>query len=924
LLLAFSAAGAAYAQDDWEALNREVESLYRSGQYGRAAEVAERALSLAEKTYGPNHPAVAISLNDLGALYREMGRHDQAEPLYVRALQMREKALGPNHPHVAVSMGNLGVLYFSQGRYAQADPLLRAALAINEQAYGPDHPVVAHSLTNLAELHQALGHYVLVEPLLRRALAINERNHGPDHPAVALGLNNLAGVYDEQGQAALAAPLYQRALAIAEKTLGPDHPAVARSLNNLAGAYDEQGLGGQAGPLYRRSLAIVEKAFGAVHPTVATSLSNLAMHHLDREQTVQAEPLLRRSLDIREKLLGQDHPDVAISLVNLAKAGRMGGKLAEAETLYRRALVIQEKKLGAAHPRNAVTLMGLARAREAGRRPAEALAAARQGFKLLRARFSAGDAVVRLSEQKAYRDDFGFFVRLLAGSRGQEAAAEAFEAAQLAQASGVGQSVARMAARFAGRDDGLARAIRDHQEMAHRLARAEEALLHALGQPPERIDGGRVAALRKQSAEMEKSLAELRQDLSRRFPQYDAMTSPAPVALAEARNLPRPEEALVLYLVADRESFILSVRAGAAEFLRIDAGAAVLGEWVTRFRETLDPLRNPGMAPPDLAAARELYRQLFAPLERGLAGVRHVILVPDGPLQSLPFAALVDRMDRPGKPSYLADRFAFSVIPSVAALRALRIFSRPGPAAEPFVGFGDPVFEGAADSSRQVSARNLFVQAGATAPKGIADVEGVRRAPPLPDTATELRALAETLQAGSGSVHLRDRASERLVKQADLSRYRVLAFATHGVMAGEMGGVAEPGLLLTPPPAGSAEDDGYLTASEAAQLRLNADWVLLSACNTAAPDGTPGAEGLSGLARGFFHAGARSLLVSNWAVESRSAVALTTGMLRRYAADPQIGKAEALRLSMRQLRDEAGHAHPMFWAPFMVVGEGLR
>ena len=172
---------------------------------------------------------------------------------------------------------------------------------------------------------------------------------------------------------------------------------------------------------------------------------------------------------------------------------------------------------------------------------------------------------------------------------------------------------------------------------------------------------------------------------------------------------------------------------------------------------------------------------------------------------------------------------------------------------------------------------------------------------------------------------LGERATETLVRSEDLSRYRVIAFATHGLVAGELTGVAEPALVLTPPDEGSEADDGLLTASEIATLKLDADWVILSACNTAAADGTPGTEGLSGLAKAFFYAGARALLVSHWSVDSEAAVAITTGMLGEMAKAPEIGRAEALRRSMLAMMETDGKdqfAHPMFWAPFVIVGEG--
>jgi CHAT domain-containing protein len=152
-------------------------------------------------------------------------------------------------------------------------------------------------------------------------------------------------------------------------------------------------------------------------------------------------------------------------------------------------------------------------------------------------------------------------------------------------------------------------------------------------------------------------------------------------------------------------------------------------------------------------------------------------------------------------------------------------------------------------------------------------------------------------------------------------------FATHGLLAGEVRGVAEPALVLTPPARGSAQDDGLLTASEIARLKLDADWVILSACNTAEGDGTPGAEAYSGLARAFFHAGARALLVSHWPVASEPTVTLTTRMFESMRDAPGLTRAQALRVSMLDMLDRPAkplYSHPLFWAPFVVVGNSAQ
>jgi CHAT domain-containing protein len=201
----------------------------------------------------------------------------------------------------------------------------------------------------------------------------------------------------------------------------------------------------------------------------------------------------------------------------------------------------------------------------------------------------------------------------------------------------------------------------------------------------------------------------------------------------------------------------------------------------------------------------------------------------------------------------------------------------------------------------------------------------VRKLPALPETADELRAVAKSMATGEQDLYLAERASEPMLRQAGLDRYRVIEFATHGLMSGDLTGLAEPALVLTPPKEASAENDGLLTASKIATLKLNADWVVLSACNTAASDGTPDAGGLSGLAKAFFYAGARSLLVSNWSVPSEATVKLITGVFDELKNDPSIGRAEALRraeMAMLDPKNPPEFAHPMFWAPFVLAGEG--
>jgi CHAT domain-containing protein len=345
----------------------------------------------------------------------------------------------------------------------------------------------------------------------------------------------------------------------------------------------------------------------------------------------------------------------------------------------------------------------------------------------------------------------------------------------------------------------------------------------------------------------------------------------------------------------------------------------------------------------DLALAHELYGALIGPVEALIKDKSHLLVVPSGALTALPFHLLVTEKPAAAVPhvetlrdlatyrdaAWLLKRHAISVLPSVTSLNALRVFAHKDLGSKPMVGFGDPIFgpEAAPEASQRTAQARALVTRSYTdywQGAGIDRSKLAQALPRLPDTADELKAVAQKLGAPASDIKLRKDASETNVKRAPLADYRVVYFATHGLVAGDIKGLAEPSLALTVPKEPSDLDDGLLTASEVAQLKLNADWVVLSACNTVAGD-RPGAEALSGLARAFFYAGARALLVSHWAVESNAAMRLTTSTFDILRSDPSLGRAEALRRAMLAYINDATNplnTYPALWAPFVVVGEG--
>jgi CHAT domain-containing protein len=264
---------------------------------------------------------------------------------------------------------------------------------------------------------------------------------------------------------------------------------------------------------------------------------------------------------------------------------------------------------------------------------------------------------------------------------------------------------------------------------------------------------------------------------------------------------------------------------------------------------------------------------------------------------------------------------------------------------EPLIGFGDPYFSTQqADEDLAQGKRGPLLEVAALPDRDVAvrrraavetrkiDSADLARLPRLPDTADELKSIALSLKADpSRALYLGKAANEAKVKGIDLTKFRIVAFATHGLMPGDLNGLTQPALALTAPNVADVDGDGLLTMEEVLALKLDADWVVLSACNTAT-GAAAGAEAISGLGRAFFYAGARALLVTNWAVMSDAATALVADLFRRQAADPGLGRAEALRQAMLGLIDGPGYiyggktfysyAHPLFWAPYTIIGDG--
>jgi CHAT domain-containing protein len=419
----------------------------------------------------------------------------------------------------------------------------------------------------------------------------------------------------------------------------------------------------------------------------------------------------------------------------------------------------------------------------------------------------------------------------------------------------------------------------------------------------------------------------------------------------------RPDEAFLSFYFGRDVSFVWAVpKNGPVAFASVPATAIELEAKVRRLREALDPQAAMISDIPafDVALGYELYALLLKPVEQGWKSAKNLVVVTNGALGLLPLSLLptarvdVEQQGPPfagyAKVPWLARTHAVTMVPSAAALRTLRALPAGPPTRGKLVAFGDPYFSEAQANEAEdkpvtvasadgVTTRGLPLKRRSSPQTQGVDSAELALLPRLPDTADELRSIALALEADpSKTLYLGKEANESAVRKIDLSGFKVVVFATHGLVPGDLNGLTQPALALTAPKVAAVEGDGLLTMEEILTLKLDADWVVLSACNTGAGSGA-GAEAASGLGRAFFYAGTRAILVTNWSVHSQSARELVSDLFRRQAADAKLARAAALQQAMNALIDGKGfvdekgntlfsYAHPLFWAPYSLIGDG--
>ncbi len=828
-----------------------------------------------------------------------------------------------------------------------ADALLATRLAA--QAFGAGDVGHFEELMTLGARANLAENFAPAEQAYRAALAVQQKALGRDDPDTVLPLTSLALQVSDQGRFAEADTLFARAELLAPRA--NDRAATARLVHYRALHALNQGQLAQALTLLRqadaayatlvppemlapRPEARVEVAsLGALttsgpiaDPTVLSALMGvvetqryqaIVLRHMGRpEESAAMIATAERVATANDLVL----PLVTARLIRTAAtaAGAAGRTEAALAGLARSAVAFTEV-LPRTRPLAETDLLEAAELARQGQ-TARALEQCKAGTDLLRELRSGTDAGLLAPCLAAYAD--------AAAHRpvdAQTLLAAMFETAELAQDSLTTREISEAAARLAAnaRDPKVAAAIRRRQDAGPALAELERerddlargAVPGTVAPPAPPVT---TADLDKRIAAAQADLADADAALQAAAPNYGQLVQEV-VPAADVLAALHPGEVFVAITLAGDSGWVFALRDGRIDAAPLRVGTAAVKDLVHRVRASIE-LTTAGVPRFDTASAHALYDAVLAPVSRRLAGAKALVVAPSGPLLSLPFAVL---LTGPGDPARLTEApwlirdFPIAHVPSAANFVGLRRIAASSRATQPWFGFGDfhPVTLAQAE-------RSFPTGACADSARLFAGL------PPLPFARRELGAARALLGAAPGDELLGTAFTVPAVEHASLKNYRILHFAAHALLPTDLRCESEPAIVTSDPPGAVDASGALLTSSDVLGLDLDADAVILSACNSGGPGGADGGDSLSGLARSFFFAGARALLVTHWSISDQSSAFLVADTLRRFAAGSDGGLAGSLRAAELGMLDGAGKtlpaslAHPFYWAPFALIGEG--
>lgn len=871
----------------------------------RAAETALDAAKL------NNHKQMISTLNNISVVLSMTGKAAEAITIQQKVLDIRRETDGPESASYAAALFNIGSTKFRLGDYDAAVAEIRQAVDIAQAIQNPtdaDNTLAVTYWMSLAAVVNATGNTELALKENRLASKYAEDRLGDKHSVYAGALNNLGSALSSAGRCGEAIPLLRRALDLRTEILGRDKRDTAITLSNLADCLsktqpnlDQVAMFDEAARIFGISPGNSQSRF------TGNSFAKAGLLSTRLGQLKEGQAYLEKAVELTASALPDNHPALAEMRLELANNYILTKHYDSAQAVM--AKIEAQPDVVAKFPvaekfKFAVMATELA---NAFARPDNKSSEAKAAYREVRRKIL--DRAVSMEEY--FADDTGLtdhFVRFAGIMADQKNMAESFDAMQLAQFADLNSVSGSLTARSVAEKAGFGDEVRMLQDLVQNGKKIDASFTNATAEGDKR----KQEALLLERDHNSKAIAELAAKIEAALPQYWALVKPEPVALAKVQSALKSAPLLMVTPALDGV-YVAAVTQNDYVWQKTSANPGQLNRWVQNIRTSVS--QDSGTSTPfAMESAHALYPYYFpTKVAKLLEDKNEIHLMSAGILAALPASLLI--MEPVSKQTAIADvpwlikRFAISnpmsvndlVQPPVSRAREIR-----------FAGFGAPSLSGAKDGP---------VVFASLLRSGNVDVAEVRDLPSLPSATLELSSISDAFGGDLSRVITGDEATEQLIKSMDLRPYSVLAFATHGLVNGELRGLGEPALVFTPPQTDDGADDGLLTASEIGALRLDADWVILSACNSASGSGV-GTPTYSGLAKSFAYAGARSLLLSHWRVRDDAAARLTVDTVKNAAGG--MDRANALRRAQLDLMNDPtvpGSSHPAVWAPFILIGD---
>jgi len=861
-----------YNRISWETLMEGYASIDRGnsflqvGKYENALKIWTEALKIFNELADVRGKAKVLT--NIGTLNHRLGRVSKALESYQEALEINRQ-IG-NFASEATNLMNIGLFYFSLGQLNESSEYQTKALEMCRKI--KDKSLEGKILTNIGAIYLVLGRFEDALKYSKDALKIKREISlkGGKVTDEATTLGNIGLIYEFLGQLNESLSYYKQAIEIDKET------------GNIGGE--------------------------------ATALGNIGHLYMKLGQYEKAIQELRKSIEISKQIgeietAWKSHRSLGIALWKYNKpmeAIIQYGKAIELiEDLYRHTQVLKEEE---------------------------------------RSSMIGGKSFV-------YQEFIELLLELHRKSPNKGYDREAFLISERSKSRTFREMMAKAGARtvFSG-DETFKKMVEREQQLIGEVINLQGLLTKELSKPEEKKKNELVESLKGQLSKAGKSLSDIEKEIESKYPRYADLKRPKPLTLEELQDILKPDETLISYAVGKDKTAAFVIGKKSFKLMEVNINREGLAKLVKNFRKGVEEVGElKDLEEFDPKIAYELYQKVFQSLSSELKGVVKLYISADDILYTLPFEALVDKeidlqsfrqarsKSRSGEGAYLGeygtlhyllDTYTITYLPSASVLGSLRKYEKPGYGrwTRPLIAFADPIFnEEEAEGEKKMKGKGISKETQLTA-QILTRSTGIGKLERLTESAQEAEAVAKVVNGIREDVYLREKATEEKVYQTKLKEARYILFSTHGLLGGDFSGVAEPSLVLTLI-GNTSGKDGFLTMSEVLGLDLNAEMVILSACNTSGRgEKADNGEGFAGLTRSFMYAGSKSLLVTHWSVESEAARDL---MVETFKNMQKGGRPEALReakLNMKKFirqmgKEKVSLSHPFFWAPFVLVGE---